>query len=247
MIALAWLALLATQPFPDDGPLAAIERRHGIEVVSAGHPFPVATRHGPIEGKDAPAAALRAYGSLLRAEFDRHPAELLRRARLRKVVLCDELVFGGLRVNAVPDYEHETLYLDAVRGAHSPDYQRKVIHHDFFHMVDYRDDGLVYRDDSWAALNPPGFAYGAGGRASQGESKTSVPSDDFPGFLNHYSTTGVEEDKAEVFAFLMVEPEAVLRRAEGDPVLRAKVGRLREIVSQFCPETGDPFWRPARK
>jgi hypothetical protein len=68
-----------------------------------------------------------------------------------------------------------------------------------------------------------------------------VLTDRFPGFLNHYSTTGVEEDKAEFFANLMVEPDYVLRRAAEDRVIQAKVLRMRELMADFCDQIEEEF------
>ncbi len=62
------------------------------------------------------------------------------------VVRARELTFAGQRRNAIPDFEHDTLYLDVSRGAYSKSYFRKVIHHEFFHIIDYRDDGSLYND-----------------------------------------------------------------------------------------------------
>ena len=70
--------------------------------------------------------------------------------------------------------------------------------------------------------------------------------DKFPGFLNHYSTTGVEEDKAEIFANLIVEPEVVKKRAETDAVLQSKVAQMRELLAAFCAEMNDDFWKKAQ-
>ena len=48
-----------------------------------------------------------------------------------------------------------------------------------------------------------------------------------PGFVSLYATAGVEEDKAELFSFLMTEPALVDERARTDVVLAAKRAELR--------------------
>src|SRR5262249_1253771 len=106
----------------------------------------------------------------------------------------------------------------------------------------FADDGLRAEDERWASLNPRGFRYGTGGENAQNMPQSSWLSDDYPGFLNHYSTTAIEEDKAEVFANLMVESEYMESRAKRDPVIRAKVRRMKEFMIGFCPETDDQFW-----
>jgi hypothetical protein len=228
------------------GELARLAETYAIEIVADAPTFPVKTTHGVIDGKHARRPAVEAYATLFVPEWSLYPPELVKRAELKRVVFCEELTFAGGRRNAIPDYEHDTLYLDVSRGNYSPSYLRKVIHHEFFHVIDYKDDGSVYADEQWAALNPPGFKYGTGGLAAQGDANTSVLTDKRPGFLNLYSMTGVEEDKAEVFANLIVDFAYVERRARKENVLRAKAERMRELLAAFCPDVNDAFWKTVR-
>ncbi len=211
-----------------------------IEVASAG--FSLRTTHGAIDGKAASSGEIDRYSKLFLSEFTRYPKSLVTRTKLKAVVLCTELTFAGQRRGAIPNFENDTLYLDVNRGSYAESYQRAGMHHEFFHIVDWRDDGQLYRDDRWAALNPGGFKYGSGGKNAQNIPTTSLLTERFPGFLNHYSTTGVEEDKAELFAYLMTQPKVVEQRANSDPVLKAKVVRMKELVHDFCPEADEAFW-----
>ncbi len=113
-------------------------------------------------------------------------------------------------------------------------------------MIDHRDDGTMFRDRHWEALNPQGFKYGRGGANTQFDPNTGVDSDRFPGFLNQYSITGIEEDKAEVFANLMVDDDYIQIRVRTDSVLRKKVELMKLTLAQFCPELDDEFWRSVR-
>jgi hypothetical protein len=227
--------------------LARLAETYAIDVVAENAKFPVKTTHGVIDGKAARGASIESYATLFIPEFSLYPPELVKRAELKRVVLCEELTFADRRRGAIPDYEHDTLYLDVSRGNYSPSYLRGVIHHEFFHIVDYKDDGDVYADEKWAALNAPGFKYGTGGRAAQGDANMSIVTDKQPGFLTLYSTTGVEEDKAEMFAHLLVDFGYVEKRARKEKVLRAKAERMRELLAAFCPEMNDAFWETVRK
>lgn len=245
---LAVVALLPLQPQRADTTsivtsVAQLADRYSLEIVAADWAFPVPTPHGPIDGTPAADSDVERYSVLLVEEFSLYPPAFVSRTGLKRIVLCTELSFAGQRRNAVPHFQADTLYLDVVRGLHSRPYMRKVIHHEFFHIVDLRDDGQLYADDDWRALNPPDFRYGTGGRNAQELRSTSVLTDQYPGFLNHYSTTAVEEDKAEVFANLMVDPVYVRNRATEDPVLRAKVERMKQILARFSPELTDVFWQ----
>ncbi len=238
----------AHEPAPNTEPTAleAIARAYQIEV-TANPTFPVRASYGTIDGKSADRGAVERYTSLFVAEFALYPRELIQRAKLKRVVLCAELSFAGQRRNAIPDFEHDTLYFDVERGASNRTYLRKVIHHEFFHIIDLRDDGQLYADKEWAALNPRAFKYGSGGANAQGVANTSTLTDAVPGFLNHYSTTGVEEDKAEVFANLIVDSAYIEKRIKTDAVLDAKVERMKALMKRFCPDVDELFWDAAKK
>ena len=227
--------------------LARISKKFGVDIVAAKPVFPVKSWYGRITGKPADAAEIDRYAPLFMREFDLYPADLVRRARLKRVVLCKALCFAGQLRAAIPDFEHNTLYLDVVRGGRNPLYLCKVLHHEFFHIIDYRDDGHLYEDARWSSLNRLGFKYGTGGKNAQKISTASLLTDKFPGFLNYYSTTGVEEDKAELFANLVVNSAYVEGRAKTDQVIKKKVQALRELAARFCSDVNDQFWERARK
>ena len=250
-VCVIWLVLEATinAGCAADGlrELDQMAERFEITIVHADPMFPVQTRHGAIQGKAASRDRVISYADMLVEEFSLYPKALIQRTRLRSIVLCDGLSFAGQRRNAVPDFEHDMLYLDVVRGKADEDYLRRVMHHEFFHIIDYRDDGLLYRDDSWAALNSKDFNYGAGGRNVQDMPSTSVLTSKYTGFLNHYSTTGVEEDKAEVFANLMVPTAKTRARFQDDSVLAQKAVAMKRVLRQFCPELNQEFWQRVEK
>ncbi len=222
--------------------LPAFGKHYRIDIVSQSVRFPVKTTHGDITGSEAPARDAGSYASLFVCEWSMYPRELVKKTGLRCVVFCKDLSFAGQPRTAIPDFEHDTLYLDVTRGRHDENYVRKVIHHEFFHIVDLKDDGRVYEDERWGRLNPPGFRYGPGGAKFQNDPTATTTGKDLPGFMNRYATAGVEEDKAEMFAHMMVEPQRVAARIEADKYVRAKVERMREIMAAFSPQAGDDFW-----
>lgn len=226
--------------------LSKIAQAYHIEILTSGMTLPVKNTYGLIEGKPAERKELEKYIRLFAPEFTLYPESLVKLSRLKRIVICNELFFGGQRRNAIPDFEHDTLYLDPSRGSDSPSYMRKVIHHEFFHIVDWLDDGKLYQDERWSLLNPPGFKYGSGGINAQTLYFSGILTDRFPGFLNYYSTTGVEEDKAELFANLIVDAAYVELRIKTDTVLSAKVKLMMELLRSFCPDLNDEFWKKVR-
>lgn len=224
-----------------------IESKYRVPVISSEPTFPVRISTGQIGGTEARRENIAEYAKMFVAEFSLYPVEFVQRTRLRRIVLCEELSFSGQLRTALPDFENSTLYLDVARGASNKTYMRTVLHHEFFHLIDYADDGEIYRDDKWAALNLDSFSYGMGGKDAQSNRDTSRLTDRYPGFLNHYSTTGVEEDKAEVFSNLIVRALHVERVVRTDPVIDAKVRHMKKLLQDFSSDLDEGFWKEAKK
>lgn len=185
---------------------------------------------------------LERYMRLLDAEWRRYPVALIKRVGLKRVVIGQKVTVLGQPRAAVPDFEADTFWLDADVGVRIPRYGREVLHHDFFHMIDEHDSPDGRRDVEWEKLNPPTVKYGKGGWFMQ-SGNVGALREDLPGFLTEYATSAVEEDKAEVFGHLMTSPAFVRRLCDRDPVLAAKVGRLKELLAKFVPDMDEAWWR----
>jgi len=170
-------------------------------------------------------AEVKKYVKLFHYEFFKYPFEFIKNTKLKKIVLVKELYNSGVPVAAMPDYYQEYLYIDIYEGHNNHKYQRHVIHHEFYHMIEEEFNGnTYYKDPEWNAFNVPGFQYGNGGINNRG-SHMSVINHPDSGFINLYSQTGLEEDKAEIFGSLMTdnEKELVLSWTIHDKILQLKV------------------------
>ncbi|MFO0826030.1 MAG: hypothetical protein U0792_23405 [Gemmataceae bacterium] len=227
--------------------VTVLARKYRLDIVVRKPTFPVKTRLGVIDGAEADHKEADSYAAIFAFEWSLYPVDLVRKTELQTVVFCKDLSFAGQKRTAIPDFEHDTLYLDVSRGRHDDLYVRKVIHHEFFHLVDLKDDGHLYEDERWTRLNPPGFKYGPGGAKLQDDPTVTTTGKDEPGFMNRYATAGVEEDKAELFAHMMVEPKAIANRIEKDKYVRVKVERMKELMLAFSPKAGKEFWLAIEK
>lgn len=255
LVMLAWLALtawlfraLAGAGLPGAATIAEqqqIEKLLGIEIAPLAQNLDARTVWGTLAAKPVTNRQVGRYLPLLCMELRKYPPELMARLDLRRFVLCRDLRLAAQSRIALPILESHTLYLDVVTGDYSRDYQRIVVHHELMHVIDELDDGKVYEDPSWTALNAPEFRYGNGGASAQDDPHASLHTGQFPGFLTSYSTTGIEEDKAELFARLMVEPDYVASRIAKDEILRAKVARLKQLLASFCPKFDERAWPAA--
>jgi hypothetical protein len=81
----------------------------------------------------------------------------------------------------------------------------------------------------------------------QSDPTVTTTGKDEPGFLNRYAMAGVEEDKAEVFAHMIVEPKMIAERVKKDKYMQAKVERMKELLVEFTPSMDKKFWEAVEK
>ena len=217
--------------------IAEFEKKHSVEIVFQGHKF-----KGAVTGVDSDKVHL--YLPLLLEEFNLYPAGVLNKAKVDKIVLCKNLAWNKQLRGAIPGFSSRIMYYDAERAINNKFYLRSIVHHEFFHQIDWVDDGKVCVDKQWALLNPKEFKYGNGGAAVQGDPTQGVTFDKL-GFMNKYSTQGVEEDKAEIFAYLMTRQEIMDARVKKDSVVAAKVKMMKTLMRSFSAGLDDSFWKKA--
>lgn len=219
----------------------------GVRVVTPERPVAFTIAGHLVQAAPATEDDLRDYLPEFAEEFNIYPNELVRRIQLNHIILCTHLSQDAKPFGGLADCERGDLYLDVGYLAVNPAYSQRVMHHEFFHLLDSWSHGNIFEDAGWSALNPPEFRYGEGGWSGLSDLDTITEcSDLIPGFLNLYSTTAVEEDKAELFAFLIVHPKRMAERVRLDPVLRAKVALIKAQLVAFSPDMDDSFWERVR-
>lgn len=268
MIIPAWFLILiafaqAAQPAPSplrnqlDAKLLAqveqLERNYQVKMVFDQKDFPKQTPGSyRIQGQQASLKALKEYLPMFLHEWRLYPPALVTSTRLKYIVFGAnfKLPLETRGRNAIPDYYHDAMYYDvrlSLTGELYRKYLLEIVHHEFFHFIDFKDDGEVYEDKVWKKLNPPGFKYGRGGYSVQSDSTQGYVTDKIPGFISRYATSGVEEDKAEVFRSMLVNLREMEARAESDLVLSNKIARMKTLLYTFCPEMDEPYWQRLRE
>lgn len=219
---------------------ADIEKAYGVKVEIPQSEFTVKPGGYTVSGKPATDAELKKYEPLFVKEWSLYPPSLMSKAKVTRIVNCRDLKVGEQERAAVPAFEIDTMYYDPALGSYSPQYQRNVVHHEFFHMIDQRM-GVMRRDKEWSALNASDFRYGNGGRYMRNGNAGALRTD-IPGFLSAYGTSAVEEDKAELFGHLVIDTTFVKDQALKDVVLMNKIGLLKKRLATFDSNMGDGFW-----
>lgn len=238
-----------------DASSAAFERRraeiaenYGVDVAPAENAFELDGAPKAVGKPPGPRESER-YAVLLARELSLYPKDLVKRARLKRIVLCSDLRYcdagdPGRVCLGISSYDPPTIYLNISLDAWAARYACLTIHHELFHVIDNADDGVLDQDKGWSSFNPRGFKYAARREGDAADAdRDSAPR----GFASVYGTIDVAEDKAEVFAHLIVNGSHMTRRAETDPYLRAKIIAAKHALATFCPEVDETFWDAARR
>ncbi|RYG30744.1 hypothetical protein EON81_24345 [bacterium] len=236
---MSFLPLLPLEPTPRER-IRAVAEEYGIEVRIVEAPVKFQREGYSVSAEPVSDETLRDYAPLFEREWRRYPRTLMVRTKLGRIVLGSKVAVQDQPRAAVPEFVPGWLWLDADRAAKNPRYGRHVLHHDYFHMIDEWDSPDRRLDAAWEALNPVGVKYGKGGwfmqKGNPGASRT-----DLPGFVNEYSTSAVEEDKAEIYSYLLDNPAFLAERVKADPVIAAKATRIKALVKALEPAM-DEAW-----
>jgi len=133
-----------------------------------------------------------------------------------------------------------------------------MVHHELFHFLDYAySPRSLYDDPAFATLNAPGVGYRSAEADGPGPplleavrtawelEPAVVPRAPLPpGMISSYAAASVAEDKAEVFAYLMMDAAAVDALCRADAALARKRDAIAARVQQLAG-AAPAGWQPA--
>jgi hypothetical protein len=156
------------------------------------------------------------------AALARVPYWSVRKLGVRYVLLCAGARKGDLTIGGMSASRLDLLLLDVASG--NAAFLEDVTLHELYHMAESRFNTL--HDPDWSRQFT-GYSNAYAPDLLKGELGSRRP-----GFLNAYSETFPYEERAELFAALMIKPDDVLAqiRATSDSVLRRKVLYMDEKV-----------------
>ena len=225
-----------------DETIARLSEKYGIPIVCESY------RNGGISRDEPNERQKSRCAGILSSELALYPVNILERCKIRRIVLCSKLRCDGevamgcvtpdcLAANGLfidGEYSSPFTYLEHLKTS------EHVIHHELFHAIDYQlYFGLT--DQDWPKLNDPSFEYIGNIRPIYIQGSPGY-SDYKPGFASAYGMSHAHEDKAEVYARLIMSYSYMKSRVQKDLVLKRKVERIKELLLQFSPEFNDQFW-----
>ena len=170
------------------------------------------------------------YMPIFFMEWCIYPKTFMKKSKIKNVVFVNNIQFSTesftqYRAGCPETNETQSLILSAQERNFL--YIRIVIHHELFHYIDWVDD-LSYEDDQWKNLNTEGFKYGKGG---ENEREWIQLDPSVKGFINHYSTSALQEDRAEIYQYLIGRPDEAINNS--DAIVKRKVRRIRSFIMGF--------------
>lgn len=195
---------------------------------------PTSIRWDPLEASDV--ASLETFSAQLTQEFSKYPTDFVKNSGLKTIVLVKKLYSGSLYLSAQPRPSQKAMIYDvpSMIGRGDAD-SRHVVSHEYWHYIDYviSDGDYYFQDSQWSACNPSGFTYGSGGRSAYDEDDYSYAFHPQQGFITNYARYGIEEDRADLFGWMIYDPDKV--EALDDSRIDCKIDRLTELARELSP------------
>jgi hypothetical protein len=179
------------------------------------------------------------FTNVLFAEFNKYPVDFITNSGLKEIAFVADLRVGRQRRIAMPESDTRTLYFDVNYPGARDEYSSHAIHHELFHLVYFEIHGsFYYKDPEWLALNYSSFRYKGGGGLAYGNYHVFKKQKPASGFITPYATYGLEEDMAEVFAFLMTREGfgIITYWMQVDEILNNKAQYILRLMSSRAPE-----------
>lgn len=223
--------------------LEELFKRLGMTLFIPKEIYKLVTFSFDLTGNPATEDDLDAYTPLFLMEWWIYGKSFIKQSKLDKIILLHDIKHVTSEKTqdraGCPDYNNTRSIILSVKETNIA-YIRIVLHHEFFHYIDYADD-FSYDDDGWEELNEEGFTYGEGGDTEREWIKLEK---DAIGFINHYSTSALEEDRAEIYQYLISCPDEALNN--NDYIVSNKAKRMQEFLNTFDKKgIGNPknnFW-----
>ena len=196
------------------------------------------------------------YLPLLILELSLYPKLFFEKIKLKKIILSNSIIFHSETFEqyraALPDYELDSFSFVLSCKERNLKYIRKVIHHELFHYFYFMYKGKYEnKDDLWEMFNPKGFEYSA---ISSVWSQNDLIGNDYQGnnsFVSEFSKMKLEEDKAEVFCFMMTSGNDIKDLMKREGVI-GKCLYIKQLMEEFDKEGfniqgSDNFWEKVIK
>ena len=238
--------------------LRLIEKKWGITVLwtpgSPAPPMPAKVRLVYSYFTDKKIVQFKAFVRMLREELDMYPDAIVSRLGFGNIYILDEFTFrdvklAGQSFSWIP--KPAVAYgLNSFKpeDANSRAFFSRTTHHEVFHAMErqFTTAGGPLFGATWDALNEPGFKYRIGPNSVSAEGQPTHTKDNKgrKGFAEPYGMNIATDDRATLYARMMVADQVFYGRLPTDPILLAKTKRLQEFFRNIRQELSIPESNP---
>jgi len=188
---------------------------------------------------------IKTYGSMFIDEWAKYPNDFMQSSKLKSVAFVVGLKVdyghGHREVAATYDVIEDIMIYDISFGAST--YSESVVHHEFNHLVEYNQNNTYSRPNSnFTSCNP--VAYGEGGASAYEDDNYSYTQHPKSGFVTTYAMTAIEEDRAELFGYLMQEDNYAKLKAwnQSDSCLNTKTDVYQGYIQSLSPTMNSSYY-----
>jgi hypothetical protein len=185
------------------------------------------------------------YVKLLKEELGIYSPKLLGRCGLRSIVICGKISVNGKGLPGFSIPDNGRIFFEIVDPSRLQAYIRRGVHHELFHLIEFKNNMLGRDDPAWSKLNPESFKYGKGGY-NERDPSSSLPDETTLGFINRYSRSAIEEDKAVIYSYMMSDRKILDGMIAKDGILSSKTKEIEKMLYRFSKEFDESFWLRAR-
>lgn len=174
----------------------------------------------------------------IKQEWAKYSDDALKNSGLKAIYLVKGLTVNGQARSGMPEpdvthalyFDISDVYLQSENGS----YLRRTYHHEFAHYIEYQLTGSYAPEDAaWSSCNAKDTVYGNGGSSMYSDPEFAHKAHPSYGFIDGYATSGEEEDKAEMFAYYMTEPNYVQSLAAKDAGISCKLTQTKLLLNRL--------------
>lgn len=176
-------------------------------------------------------------------QLKKYPLDFIKKSGLKFVVICGDTKIGSQNpIGMAPahyDKSPGVFFVNSNQIKLAIQNNRMkivnhVFHHEYYHIID-SELTLNLLDEEWVKLNK--FPYN-----KKFEASDTKLLNDKKGFITNYAMNNEFEDKAELFANLVNDYDAVKLRIKSDRVLFEKTKLLIKRLKKISPKINKNFW-----
>lgn len=178
-------------------------------------------------------------------ELNKFPIDFLNNSGLKFVVVCGKISRknGGDPTGLAPSHFDQSPGVFFINSKEVKSFidnkfdfiAAHTFHHELYHIIDAKLT-LVGLDEKWVSLNKNSYS-------NQNIVADGKVLNDGKGFISHYAKNNEFEDKAELFANLLVNFSAVKAAIKNDPVLFKKTELMISRLKKISPSVNKNFWK----